>query len=61
MALFVQMTTSDGREIIVNVDAITRMEALANFTRITFDRDNSIAVKDSPHHIIGGLPSDRTA
>jgi len=58
MALFMKLTTIDDHAAIVNVDLITRMEMFASahpYTRITFDNGNTIAVKESASHIVGGL------
>ena len=62
MALFMKLTTIDKHEAIVNVDLITRMEMFSSaepYTRITFDNGNTIAVKESAAHIVGGLDASR--
>lgn len=51
-----KLTSADGREVFVNTDEIVAMEGFQGFTRITFTSGTEMAVKESPHHIIGGLP-----
>lgn len=52
----VRLTATDGREVFVNTDEIILLEGLSDFTRLTFTSGTEMAVKESPHHIIGGLP-----
>jgi hypothetical protein len=59
MAFFVKMTTTDGRDIHVNVDTITRLERYGDYTTIYFDRDNAVSVKDAPVDILAALGGDR--
>lgn len=66
LAFFQKLTTSDGRVVFVNCDLITSLQPLAGatskpFTRLTFDREHTLAVQEDPHHILGGLPADRLA
>jgi uncharacterized protein YlzI (FlbEa/FlbD family) len=56
MAYFMKLTIVDGREVFVNVDLITQIQPLPNYTSIYFDHKNTVSVKESPHHILGGLP-----
>lgn len=59
MAYFMKLTIVDGREALINADAITRIEALGPYTRVTFDFENEVNVKESPTFILGGMPNDR--
>jgi uncharacterized protein YlzI (FlbEa/FlbD family) len=60
MAFFMKLTIVDNREVFVNVDLITRIEPLPNYTAIYFDQENAVSVKETAHHIIGELPDDRS-
>jgi hypothetical protein len=64
MALFVKLTGVDNIEQFINLEHVTRMVHFGGaqpFTRVYFDNENSITVKETPHHILGGLPADQIA
>lgn len=52
-----KMIGHDGREIFVNADEIVLLEGFDGYTRLTLTGGTQVSVKDSPNHIIGGLPS----
>jgi uncharacterized protein YlzI (FlbEa/FlbD family) len=57
-----RVTHADGSEIFINVEAIEHMQHFtgsAPYTSITFS-SGSVAVKETPAHIIGGLPNAPT-
>jgi hypothetical protein len=40
-----------------NGPKVVRFSGGEGFTAIYFDHENSISVKETPHHILGGLPA----
>jgi hypothetical protein len=60
MAMFMSLTGVDNIDQFVNIELVTRMVRFnggEGFTAIYFDHENSISVKETPHHVLGGLPA----
>lgn len=60
MALFRKVTLHDGQETFINFDLITHVEEdkKSGTTRVSFDSDNYIFVKEAPALILSGLYPD---
>lgn len=55
MAVFVKVTGVDNIEQVVNLDQVTRVIHYAGanpYTTVHFDRENSVAVKETPRQIL---------